>query len=67
MQAYDLDGKLVHDVKTRHPRLSFITAAAERGGTVLASRARTTTYLVGSTYSIRCPNRARTRTLHRVA
>jgi hypothetical protein len=34
VQAYDLDGKLVHDVKTRHPRLSFITAAAERGGTV---------------------------------
>jgi len=34
VQAYDLDGKLVHDVKTRHPRLSFITAAAESGGTV---------------------------------
>jgi hypothetical protein len=34
VQAYDLDGKLVHDIKTKHPRLSFITAAAETGGTV---------------------------------
>ena len=24
----------VHDIKTKHPRLSFITAAAETGGTV---------------------------------
>ena len=34
VQAYDLDGKLVHDIKTKHPRLSFITAVAESGGTV---------------------------------
>ena len=34
VQAYDLDGRLVHDIKTKHPRLSFITAVAERGGTV---------------------------------
>jgi len=34
VQAYDLDGRLVHDIKTKHPRLSFVTAVAERGGTV---------------------------------
>ena len=34
VQAYDLDGKLVHDIKTKHPRLYFITAVAESGGTV---------------------------------
>lgn len=34
VQAYDLDGKLVHNIKTKHPRLSFITAVAESGGTV---------------------------------
>jgi sugar lactone lactonase YvrE len=34
VQAYDLDGTLVHDIKTKHPRLSYITAAAESGGTV---------------------------------
>jgi sugar lactone lactonase YvrE len=34
VQAYDLDGRLVHDIRTRHPRLSFVTAAAERGGAV---------------------------------
>jgi sugar lactone lactonase YvrE len=33
VQAYDLDGTLVHDIKTKHPRLSYITAAAESGGT----------------------------------
>ena len=34
VQAYDLDGTLVHDIKTRHKRLSYITAAAQSGGTV---------------------------------
>jgi hypothetical protein len=34
VQAYDLDGKLVHDIRTRHKRLSYITAAAQSGGTV---------------------------------
>jgi sugar lactone lactonase YvrE len=34
VQAYDLDGKLVHDIKTKHPRLSFVTAVAESDGTV---------------------------------
>jgi sugar lactone lactonase YvrE len=34
VQAYDLDGKLVHNIKTTHPRLSFVTAAAESNGTV---------------------------------
>jgi sugar lactone lactonase YvrE len=34
VQAYDLEGNLVHDIQTKHPRLSFVTAAAERGGTV---------------------------------
>jgi len=34
VQAYDLEGNLVHDIKTRHPRLSFVTAVAERGGTL---------------------------------
>jgi sugar lactone lactonase YvrE len=34
VQAYDLGGGLVHDIKTRHPRFSFVTAAAESGGTV---------------------------------
>ena len=34
VQAYDLDGRLVHDIKTKHPRLSYVTAAAESGGTV---------------------------------
>jgi len=34
VQAYDLDGTLVHDIRTKHPRLSFITAVAESGGTV---------------------------------
>jgi hypothetical protein len=29
VQAYDLDGKLVYDFQTKHPRLSFITAVAE--------------------------------------
>lgn len=40
VQAYDLDGKLVHDIKTRHPRLSFVTAAAESGGTVWLASAQ---------------------------
>lgn len=34
VQAYDLDGKLVHDIKTKHPRFSFVTAVAESGGTI---------------------------------
>ena len=34
VQAYDLDGRLVYDIKTKHPRLSFVTAVAERAGTV---------------------------------
>jgi sugar lactone lactonase YvrE len=34
IQAYDLDGTLVHNIKTTHPRLSFVTAAAESSGTV---------------------------------
>jgi len=34
VQAYDLEGRLVHNIKTKHPRLSFITAVAERGGTL---------------------------------
>src|SRR5262249_5559038 len=34
VQAYDLDGTLVYDIKTTHPRLSFITAAAESDGTL---------------------------------
>jgi sugar lactone lactonase YvrE len=34
VQAYDLDGQLVHDIKTKHPHLSFVTAVAERGGTI---------------------------------
>jgi len=32
VQAYDLEGRLVHNIKTKHPRLSFITAVAEHGG-----------------------------------
>jgi hypothetical protein len=37
VQAYDLDGKLVHDIKTKHPRLYFITAVrvAGRSGSAL--------------------------------
>ena len=34
VQAYDLEGRLVHDIETKHPRLAFVTAAAERDGTV---------------------------------
>ena len=34
VQAYDLDGNLVHDIKTTHPRLSFVTSVAESGGTL---------------------------------
>jgi len=34
VQAYDLNGSLVHDIQTKHPRFSFVTAAAESGGTV---------------------------------
>jgi sugar lactone lactonase YvrE len=34
VQAYDLAGQLIHDIKTKHPHLSFVTAAAERNGTV---------------------------------
>jgi sugar lactone lactonase YvrE len=34
LQAYDLDGQLVHDIKTKHPHFSFVTAVAERNGTV---------------------------------
>ena len=32
-------GKLGHDIKTWHPRLSFITAVAESGGTVWVASA----------------------------
>jgi sugar lactone lactonase YvrE len=34
VQAYDLDGRLVHDIKTKHESFSFVTAAAEHCGTV---------------------------------
>jgi sugar lactone lactonase YvrE len=34
VQAYDLYGQLVYDIKTKHPRLSFVTAVAERDGAV---------------------------------
>jgi sugar lactone lactonase YvrE len=34
VQAYDLEGRLIHDIETKHPRLSFVTAVAERGGVV---------------------------------
>jgi sugar lactone lactonase YvrE len=40
VQAYDLDGELVHDIKTTHPRLSFVTAVAEEGGTIWLASAR---------------------------
>lgn len=40
VQAYDLDGRLVHDIKTKHPRLSFATAAAESEGTVWLASVR---------------------------
>ncbi|MEJ2518467.1 MAG: SMP-30/gluconolactonase/LRE family protein [Methyloceanibacter sp.] len=32
VQAYDLNGRLVHDIRTRHPRFSFATAVAESDG-----------------------------------
>ena len=34
VQAYDLDGTLIHDLQTTHPRFSFATGVAERDGTV---------------------------------
>jgi sugar lactone lactonase YvrE len=39
VRAYHPDGKLVHDIRTKHPRLSFITAVAESGGTVCLASA----------------------------
>lgn len=40
VQAYDLDGRLVHNVKTKHRHLSFVTAAAERHGALWLASAR---------------------------
>ncbi|GFO81133.1 MAG: strictosidine synthase family protein [Methyloceanibacter sp.] len=40
VQAYDLDGRLVHNIKTTHRRLSFVTGAAERRGALWLSSAR---------------------------
>jgi len=40
VQAYDLDGRLVHNVKTKHRHLSFVTAAAERRGALWLASAR---------------------------
>jgi sugar lactone lactonase YvrE len=34
VQAYDADGRLVHDLQTEHPRLCMITGVRESGGTV---------------------------------
>jgi len=32
VQAYDLDGRLIYNIRTRHPRASFATAVAESDG-----------------------------------
>jgi hypothetical protein len=32
VQAYDLTGRLVYNIRTRHPRFSFATAVAEADG-----------------------------------
>jgi len=32
VQAYDLDGRLIYNIRTRHPRFSFATAVAESDG-----------------------------------
>lgn len=40
VQAYDRDGRLIHNIRTRHPRLSFVTAAAERDGALWLASAR---------------------------
>jgi sugar lactone lactonase YvrE len=37
VQAYDLEGRLVHDIRTKHPRLSFITAVTEKSGVLWLS------------------------------
>lgn len=34
VQAYDRDGRLVHNIKMKHHRFSFITGAAEANGTL---------------------------------
>lgn len=40
VQAYDLDGRLVHNIRTRHRRFSFVTAVAECEGTLWMASVR---------------------------